>query len=75
MKDKKTFMKELWDKTAKELVQMRKKMRAELYSMKMKNAINWLKQTHQLKQIRRNISRVSTVLTHKIKESYGDNRG
>lgn len=74
MKGKKTFMKDLWDKTAKELVQMRKKLRAELYSLKMKHAINWLKQTHQLKQIRRNISRVSTVLTHKVKENYGDNR-
>lgn len=39
MKGKGLFMKELNEKTIKELVQMRKKMKKELYELKMKNAI------------------------------------
>ena len=59
--------------SVKELVQNRTKLRQELYELKMKNAIKWLKQTHQITQIRRNIARINTFLTSKIKEKYGNN--
>jgi ribosomal protein L29 len=39
MKGKQLFMKELNDKTVKELVQLRKELKEKLYSFKMKNAI------------------------------------
>lgn len=48
MKGKGLFMKELTEKTIKELVQMRKKMKRDLYELRMKNAIKGLKETHKL---------------------------
>jgi len=68
-------MKELNDKTIKDLVKLRRKLRKELYELKMKNAIKGLKETHKITDLRKNIARVSTVLTYKIKENYGNNRG
>jgi ribosomal protein L29 len=48
MKGKGLFMKELTDKTIKELVQTRKQLKKDLYELKMKNAIKGLKETHKL---------------------------
>lgn len=48
MKGKGLFMQELAEKTIKELVQMRKQLKKELYTLKMKNAIKGLKETHKL---------------------------
>lgn len=75
MKDKGAFMKELNDKTIKDLVKLRRKLRKELYELKMKNAIRGLKEVHKITDLRKKIARVSTVLTYKIKENYGNNRG
>ena len=65
-------MKDLWWKTVKELVQLRRKLKDELHSLKMKNAINGVKQIHKISEIRKNIARINTVLTAKIKENYGN---
>ena len=65
-------MKELTEKTIKELVQMRQKLKRELYDLKMKNAIKGLKETHKLWDIKVKIARINTVLTHKIQEKNGD---
>jgi len=73
MKDKKSKIKDLKGKSIKELVQDRTSLKKELYSLKMKNAIKWLKQTHQIKDTRKKIARINTFLTSKIKEKYGDN--
>lgn len=73
MKGKAVFMKDLQDKTIKELVQMRRTLKKELYSYKMKNAIKWLKETHNIGDVRIKIARINTVLTHKIKEQNGGN--
>lgn len=73
MKGKQLFMKELNDKTVKELVQLRKELKEKLYSFKMKNAIKWLKQTHQIWDLKIKIARINTILSSKIKEKYGDN--
>jgi len=73
MKAKVTFMKELLDKTIKELVQMRRTFKQEHYSYKMKNAIKGLKETHKIGEAKIKIARINTVLTHKIKEQNGGN--
>jgi len=74
MKEKITFMKELQDKSIKELVLMRRDLRKEHYSYKMKNAIKGLKETHKIGEVKIKIARLNTVLTHKIKQQNGGNR-
>ena len=72
MKWKALFMKELSGKSVKELVMMRKTLKQDLFGLKTKNAIRWLKETHKIGDARVKISRINTVLTHKIKENYGN---
>jgi ribosomal protein L29 len=74
MKGTKAFMKDLHDKTPKELVLMRRDLKKELYSYTMKNAIKGLKETHKIGDVRVKIARINTVLTHKNKENNGGNR-
>ena len=73
MKWKVAFMKDLQDKTIKELIHIRREAKKELYAYKMKNAIKWLKETHKIWDVRVKIARINTVLTHKIKEQNGGN--
>ncbi|MEI6425824.1 MAG: 50S ribosomal protein L29 [Candidatus Absconditabacteria bacterium] len=72
MKGKALFMKELSGKSVKELVIMRKTLKQDLFGLKTKNAIRGLKETHKIGDARVKISRINTVLTHKIKENYGN---
>ncbi len=74
MKGTAAFMKDLHDKTMKELVYMRRDLKKELYGYKMKNAIKGLKETHKIGEVRVKIARINTVLTHKAKEQHGGNR-
>jgi len=74
MKGKVTFMKDLRDKTPKELVHMRRDAQKELYGYRMKNAIKWLKETHKIWDVRVKIARINTVLTLKTKAQDGSNR-
>ncbi len=74
MKGTAAFMKDLHDKTMKELVYMRRDLKKELYGYKMKNAIKGLKETHKIGDVRVKIARINTVLTHKAKEQHGGNR-
>ncbi len=69
---KKSFIKDLKEKSVKDLVQMRTKLKKELHALRMKHAIKWLKQTHEISLTRKNIARVNTLLTSKIKEQYGN---
>ena len=64
-------MKDLSDKTIKELVNMRKEYKKDLHDLKMKNAIRGLKETHKIWDVRVKIARINTVLTHKNKEQNG----
>jgi ribosomal protein L29 len=57
----------------KELIKARRKLKDELYTVKMKHAMKGLKQTHGLRELRRKIARINTVLTVKVKENYGNN--
>lgn len=74
MKAKVSFMKDLQDKSIKELVQMRRELKQELHSFKMKNAIKGLKETHKIGDAKVKIARLNTVLTRKAKEKNGGNR-
>lgn len=58
--------------SVKELVEKRKELRKYLFSLKMKNQAWALKQTHLIPLTRRNIARINTVLTEKIREQYPD---
>lgn len=73
MKGKWAYMKQINEKSIKQLVDERRKMKKELFDLKMKNSIRWLKETHKIWDIKVKIARINTVLKSKIKESHGDN--
>jgi ribosomal protein L29 len=52
--------------TAKDLVSERKALQKELYELRAKNSIRWLKETHKIGDIRVKIARINTVLKSKI---------
>ena len=60
------FMKELLSKDIKDLVELRKQLRNELFELKMKNSIRALKETHKIGDLRVKIARINTVLQSKI---------
>ncbi|MDR0650441.1 MAG: 50S ribosomal protein L29 [Candidatus Peribacteria bacterium] len=62
----KSFMNDIREKSPKQLVAMRKKLRDELFALKMKNAIRGLKETHTLGTLKIQIARINTVLTSKL---------
>ena len=74
MKGKWLYIKDLTERSIKELVDERRKLSWEMFSLKMKHSSKWLKETHKLKDLRRKISRINTILTSKIKERNGNNR-
>ena len=61
----------LQKKSIKDLVALRKDLRKELYSLKVRNKMRWLQQTHLIPQARKKIAQVNTLLSYKIKEEYG----
>ncbi len=73
MKGKGSYMKQINEKTIKELLNERKKLNKELYNLKMKNAIRGLKETHKIWDVRVKIARINTVLKSKISTNYGNN--
>lgn len=56
---------ELKDKTVDQLQEELLGLRREQFNLRMQAATGQLNQTHMLKQVRRNIARVKTVLTQK----------
>ena len=68
MSDKRILMKDLEGLSIKDLVRKRTELRKKLFSLKMQNQAGALKQTHLIKLTRRNIARVNTALSIKIKE-------
>jgi len=68
MSDKRILMKDLEGLSIKDLVSKRTELRKKLFSLKMQNQAGALKQTHLIKLTRRNIARVNTALSIKIKE-------
>ena len=66
MKGKWEYMQKLNKMTAKDLVSERKNLRKELYELKSKNSIRWLKETHKIGDVKVKIARINTVLKSKI---------
>jgi ribosomal protein L29 len=66
MKGKWEYMQKLNSMTAKDLVSERKSLRKELYELKSKNSIRWLKETHKIGDVKVKIARINTVLKSKI---------
>ena len=66
MKGTGTYMQKINEMTVKELISERGKMKKELFDLKMKNAIRWLKETHKIWDLKVKIARINTVLKSKI---------
>ncbi|BDY03199.1 50S ribosomal protein L29 [Ferrimonas sediminicola] len=56
---------ELREKSVEELNAELLSLLREQFNLRMQNATGQLKQTHELKKVRRNIARVKTILTQK----------
>ena len=56
---------ELKEKTVEQLQEELLNLRREQFNLRMQAATGQLNQTHMMKQVRRNISRVKTILNEK----------
>lgn len=59
-------MKKIIEFSAKELVAERRKLKRELYDLRVKNSLKGLKETHKIGEVRIRIARVNTVLKSKL---------
>ena len=59
---------ELKDKSAEELNTTLLTLRKEQFNLRMQSSTNQLAQTHELRNVRRDIARVKTLLTQKAGE-------
>ena len=60
-----TFVKELKAKSAKELNDELVAAKKELFNLRFQNATNQLDNTSRIKEVRKNIARIQTVITEK----------
>ena len=72
MAQKKLVAADLQKKSIKDLVKLRNEMRKKLFDLRMQNKMRALKETDQIRKCRRNIARVSTILSTKLQETHGD---
>ena len=63
------FVEELTNKTDKELAQALVDAKKELFNLRFQNATNQLDNTARIKEVRKNIARIQTVITMKQKEA------
>lgn len=64
-KKEKLMTSDLTGKSLKDLVALRNDLRKQLFTLQMKNAVKALKETHQIRTVRKNIARVNTILSSK----------
>ena len=62
-----TFVKDLKGKSVAELNEELVAAKKELFNLRFQNATNQLENTSRIKEVRRNIARIQTVLTQKEK--------
>ncbi len=67
MKINKDFNKDLRNKSAAELSEELVAAKKELFNLRFQNATNQLDNTSRIKEVRRNIARIQTVITEKAK--------
>ena len=65
MKINKDFNKDLRNKSAAELSEELVAAKKELFNLRFQNATNQLDNTSRIKEVRRNIARIQTVITEK----------
>ena len=63
----KDFVKELNNKSVDELNNELVAAKKELFNLRFQNATNQLENTSRIKEVRRNIARIQTVITEKSK--------
>ena len=73
MSKERLLMKDLLNLSVKDLVNKRTELRKKLFSDKIKNQAGALKTTHEIKLTRRNIARINTAITQKIKQLAEEN--
>lgn len=61
------FVEELKTKSAAELAQELVAAKKELFNLRFQNATNQLDNTARIKEVRRNIARIQTVITEKAR--------
>ncbi len=61
------FVEELMNKTEAELAQELVAAKKELFNLRFQNATNQLDNTARIKEVRRNIARIQTVITEKAR--------
>lgn len=74
MAKKKRYVDELKEKSVKELVLLRKELRAKLFTLKMDNVLRKLKDVSQIKKHKKKIAQIQTILSSKIQAYNGNNR-
>ena len=63
----KTYVDDLKNKTAADLVQELTAAKKELFNLRFQNATNQLDNTARIREVRKNIARIQTVMTQKAK--------
>ena len=63
-----TFVNELRGKSVEELKEELVAAKKELFNLRFQNATNQLDNTSRIKEVRRNIARIQTVITEKGRE-------
>ena len=64
-----TFVNELKGKSVEELNQELVAAKKELFNLRFQNATNQLDNTSRIKEVRRNIARIQTVITEKAAQN------
>ena len=62
---KKTYVEELQAKTTEQLNAELVSAKKELFNLRFQNATNQLENTNRIKEVRRNIARIQSVMTEK----------
>ena len=65
----KTFVEDLKTKSAAELNEELVAAKKELFNLRFQNATNQLDNTSRIKEVRRNIARIQTVITEKAAQN------
>ena len=63
----KTYVDDLKNKTAADLAQELRAAKKELFNLRFQNATNQLDNTARIREVRKNIARIQTVMTQKAK--------
>ena len=61
------YVKELKDKSSEDLAKELVAAKKELFNLRFQNATNQLDNTARIKEVRRNIARIQTVITEKAR--------